>query len=91
VTYAGKVYWTVGATGVLVVAAVILGALHFWWIAAVLAIVAVVAFLLAVRIAHSGTGSQRSELVKAGEQAIGAAGRAESGGWTPQRTERRNE
>jgi hypothetical protein len=90
-SYATKVHGTVYAAGAFFVAAVVLGFVHLGWFAAVLCIAAVIGFIAAVRIARSGSESERRGLVDAGERAIGAAGRAEGGGWTPMRKRRRDE
>jgi hypothetical protein len=84
-SYATKVYGSVYAAGTFLVAAVIVGFFHLWWVAGLLGIGGLVGFVVAVRNARSGSESERRQFVEAGERALGAAGRAEGGGWSPRR------
>jgi membrane protein implicated in regulation of membrane protease activity len=70
---------------VAVIAAVILGFVRAWWAGGLCAGLAVASFLVLLRIVRSGTDAERAALIDLGERAIGAAGRAQSGGWSPRR------
>jgi hypothetical protein len=84
-SYPTKVYGSFYAAGTCLVAAVILGFFHLWWVAGLVGIAGVIGLVVAARITRSGSESERRRLVEAGERGIGAAGRAEGGGWNPRR------
>lgn len=87
VTFGAKMYAVTSLATGAVVGAGVLALFRLWMLAGLLAVVASVAYAVVVRIARSGTESERRAVVDSGERAIGAVGRAGSAGWTPRRRE----
>jgi hypothetical protein len=85
VAYGSKMLVCSGAATAFLIAAVVLVIVRQWAIAGACALVAVVWFVVLLRVAARGNAAERREAIAQSEKAVEAIGRAESGGWKPKR------